>query len=259
MRYSSQDLYHIIFAIQPAKCADARDKIYGVSALVRELNDIEVDYSKSMSEVSLDMIELVPTDYHRHYRIYWKLALMLDVENTAITQALRSTWYRPGRSRECLLHTCGTVMKIEVGKKGIKVFIRPGTIRAQRTARVKFGLHQRIWDIEVGDVVSQLYPDLVMCPHGGTHYLHGPEEDDLFFFSKPTCSQHSSVLQRINSEVPISQDKLDDLNRAFSDLDFNNVTHHGRETGLLLNRIQHLQLMTCHMFRARKNNFTSFP
>lgn len=67
-------VHHTIFDLQKAplrallqafsssKCADVRDKIYGLDGLAKAGGDLEIDYSKTVSEVFVDVIMLQKYD-----------------------------------------------------------------------------------------------------------------------------------------------------------------------------------------------------
>ncbi|PVH78974.1 hypothetical protein DL98DRAFT_572758 [Cadophora sp. DSE1049] len=187
-------LWDLFFEFSASQCLDARDKIYGLAALAAEMVDLEIDYSKSVTQKYVDVIGL--RSYHSE-----AASLIVDFSQRLQTHLDQQVTTPDPPSIVTLISVVGSV---GFGKGAITRF-EPLEYRSVEDRRYAEGAKE-----SVEAIVIPIFSGVSCGVQGGT--LHGmcPSDGPHQRASKPWREVDDSLWTKLS--MPIKQPNHDSSN-----------------------------------------------
>ncbi|KAG4429939.1 hypothetical protein IFR05_014579 [Cadophora sp. M221] len=120
----------LLSAFSSSECADVRDKIYGLVGLAKDGGDLEIDYSKTVSEVFVDVIMLQKYDDCRVLVSYSQF--LQQTFKGEVDTPLPVFGYSPAPYVGALGYNIGTVSKLETVE--FDTSLTPGQLETTKKA-----------------------------------------------------------------------------------------------------------------------------
>ena len=103
---------HFLGATKNGKCADVRDRIYAVLAMIKDMKDLIIDYRKTRSQLFADTLELMTNDLMSFQHRVSQLQRALEVDASTIHRTTLTLGHDSGRSYKYVLREHAKITRV---------------------------------------------------------------------------------------------------------------------------------------------------